>query len=282
MQKSGKTLIKGPWAQTDAHLLLTLPFRMVRRGIGFLQRNNLGVEIALYDTNWICNYPGEKVAELSRLLRDAGIEVAVHGPIHDLNPGSLDVVIRDYTRHCYFKTLAICHALAAKSLVLHLGVNPLLPESALNSWLESSILTWKPLVDLAEQLSMTILLENMFVPSPRFLVALKNGLKSHVVKFCFDVGHFNVYSRTPLNHWLDELGADIAEVHLNDNRGLQDEHLALGKGTIDFRRFFHELRARDAHPRFTVEMTREKFDASLSYLKENRFIAPLAMLSNRT
>jgi sugar phosphate isomerase/epimerase len=255
---------------------------MVRREIGYMRRNGLGVEIALYDTNWICKYPGEKVAALSRLLRDAGIEVAVHGPIHDLNPGSLDVVIRDYTRHCYFKTLAICHALAAKSLVLHLGINPLLPEGALNSWLESSILTWRPLVELAEQLSLTILLENMFVPSPRFLVALKNGLKSDAVKFCFDVGHFNVYSRTSLSRWMDELGADIAEVHLNDNAGLEDEHLALGKGTFDFSRFFRELKARGINPQFTVEMTREKFDASLSYLKENEFIAPVAKLSGLT
>ncbi|MBI4830246.1 MAG: sugar phosphate isomerase/epimerase [Candidatus Lindowbacteria bacterium] len=190
---------------------------MVRREIGFLRRNGFGVEIALYDTNWICKYPGGKVAELSRLLHEAGIEATVHGPIHDLNPGSLDVVVRDYTRHCYFKTLAICHSLGAKSLVLHLGINPLLPESALNTWLESSIHTWRPLVDLAEQLSMTIRLENMFVPSPRFLVALRDGLKSDVIKFCFDVGHFNVYSRTPLSHWLDELGSDITEVHLNDN-----------------------------------------------------------------
>ena len=88
---------------------------MVRQKLGFLRRNGLGVEIILYDTNWICNYPPEKVAELAELLHDAEIETTVHGPIHDLNPGSLDVVVRDYTRHCYFKTLAICHALGAES-----------------------------------------------------------------------------------------------------------------------------------------------------------------------
>ncbi len=254
----------------------TIPLRMVRRKVGFLRRNGLGAEIVLYDTNWICDYPAEEIAEVAGLLSDAGIEVSVHGPVHDLNPGSLDVVVRDYTRHCYFKTLAVCRALGAKSLVLHEGVNPLLPESALDKWLESSVRTWKPIVELAEQLPITIRLENMFISSPKHIVVLKEGLASDSVKFCFDIGHFNVYSKTSLSDWLNELGADIAEVHLNDNMGAEDEHLALGKGTVDFRRAFRELAARDIRPQFTIEMTCEKFGESLSYIAENDLLAPFA------
>ena len=227
----------------------------------------------LYDTNWICNWPEDKVSELAHKLWDAEIKVSAHGPIHDLNPGSLDAVIRDYTRHCYFKTLAICSALGAKSLVLHLGINPLLPESALDKWLEGSLRTWTPIVDLAEQLGISIRLENMFLPSPRFLIALKEGLKSNAIKFCFDVSHFSVYGKTPLSEWLNELGADVTEVHLSDTMGKDDEHLALGKGTIDFRRFFRELAARNVHPQFTIEMTSEKFEESLNYLLENGLLA---------
>jgi sugar phosphate isomerase/epimerase len=264
------------WSHRGIKIFATIPLRMVRRKVGFLRRNSLGAEIVLYDTNWICDYPAEEIAKLARLLSDAGIEVSVHGPVHDLNPGSLDVVVRDYTRHCYFKTLAVCRALGARSLVLHEGVNPLLPESALDKWLESSIRTWKPIVELAEQLPITIRLENMFVPSPKHVVALKNGLASDSVGICFDIGHFNVYSKASLSDWLNELGTDIVEVHLNDNMGTEDEHLALGKGTVDFRRFFRELAARNIKPQFTIEMTYEKFEESLGYIAENDLLAPFA------
>ena len=247
---------------------------MVRRKIGFLRRNALGAEIMLYNTNWICNYPAEKVKELASLLREADIEITAHGPIHDLNLGSLDMVVRDYTRHCYFKTLAICHLLGAKGLVLHLGINPLLPESALSSWLEESIRAWEPVVDLAKQLGITIRLENMFISSPRFLTDLSKGLNSSAVKICFDIGHHNVYSKMPIQRWLDEIDSEMDEVHLNDNMGKEDEHLALGEGVIDFRGFLKELAVRGIKPQFTIEMKSERFDDSLNYLIKNNLFAP--------
>ena len=249
---------------------------MASRKIGFLRRYGLGVEIILYDTNWICNYPAEKMAELAKSLRDAGVAVTVHGPIHDLNVGSLDGVIRDYTRHCYFKTLAICHALGAKSLTLHSGVNPLLPPGALDDWLEKSMVTLEPIVNMAEQLRIALRFENMFIPTPKYLIALKEGLKSEAVEFCFDLGHFNVYSKVPLSQWLDEMGSDMAEVHLNDNMGKEDEHLTLGTGTVDFGEFFRELAAREISPEFALEMTSEKFEESLEYLLANDLLASFA------
>jgi sugar phosphate isomerase/epimerase len=249
---------------------------MVQRRIPYLRRRDLGVEVMLYDTNWICNWSKDKVSLIARQLQDANIAVSVHGPVHDLNPGSLDVVIRDYTRHCFFKTLAICQALGAKTLVLHLGINPLLPESALDMWLESSLRMWSPIIELAEQLRITIEFENMFLPSPRFLTALKNGLASASIKFCFDIGHFHVYSRVPLEQWLDELADDIVELHLNDNLGEDDEHLALGAGKIDFPRILREVSERSIHPRLTLEMTSDKFEPSLIYLTEKSLLAPLS------
>lgn len=247
---------------------VALPFRMMQRKIPYLRKRGLGVQVMLYDTNWICDWPKEEVSQTGCRFRDAGIDVSVHGPVHDLNPGSLDVVIRDYTQHCFFKTLVVCQALDAKNLVFHLGINPLLPKSALDAWLENSLRTWGPIVDLARQLQITIELENMFLPSPRFLVALKEGLASDTIKFCFDVGHFHVYSTASLEQWLQELDDDIVELHLNDNSGTDDEHLALGAGTIDFPKVFSMLFERSIHPRLTLEMTSNKFEPSLAYLAE--------------
>ncbi|GAB4352159.1 MAG: sugar phosphate isomerase/epimerase [Candidatus Abyssubacteria bacterium] len=261
------------WLPQGVCVSAALPYRMISRKLNFLIRNSLGLEVVLYDTDWICNYSGDKVQEIAHRLWDGGVDVSAHGPVHDLNAGSLDVVIRDYTRHCYFKTLAICHALGAKNLVLHLGLNPLLPESALDKWLFHSVRTWTPIVEMAEQLRITIALENMFIPDPQYLIALKEQLRSDIVRYCFDIGHYHAFSKVPLSNWLDELGTDIVEVHLNDNMGSEDEHLALGKGSIDFRRFFRELATRKIMPRFVIEMTSEKFEESLDYLARNDLLS---------
>jgi sugar phosphate isomerase/epimerase len=260
--------------QKGVRLSVALPPRMAPRRMSFLNTYGLGVEVMLYDTNWICNWPKDKMTQMGRRLRELDIDVSVHGPVHDLNPGSLDIVIRDYTQHCFFKTLAICQALGAKNLILHLGINPLLPESALDKWLTDSIRTWSPIVELAKQLHITLQLENMFLPSPGFIVALKQGLASETVKYCFDVAHYHVYTSVALEQWLDELGGDIVEMHLNDNLGADDEHLALGAGSIDFRNIFQQVSARRIKPRFTLEMTSDKFEQSLAYLTANDLLIP--------
>jgi sugar phosphate isomerase/epimerase len=115
----------------------------------------------------------------------------------------------------------------------------------------------------------------MFLPSPRFMTALKKGLSSNAIKFCFDIGHFSVYTEIPLEEWLDQLGDAIVEMHLNDNSGTDDEHLALGAGAIAFRELFQKLSERRIFPRLTLEMTSEKFEPSLAYLAENDLLALL-------
>jgi sugar phosphate isomerase/epimerase len=47
------------------------------------------------------------------------------------------------------------------------------------------------------------------------------------------VGHAN-YSRSPISRWFEELGSWIQCLHLSDNRGEFDDHLPLGRGTIDW------------------------------------------------
>lgn len=274
MEKTEISSLTRALKQKGARLSVALPPRMAPRRLSFLQTYGLGVEIMLYDTNWICNWPKDRMTHLGRRLRELDIDVSVHGPVHDLNPGSLDIIIRDYTQHCFLKTLAICQALGARNLILHLGINPLLPESALDKWLTDSIRTWSPIVELAKQLHITLQLENMFLPAPGFIVALKQGLASEVVKYCFDVAHFNVYSNITLERWLDELGNDIAEIHLNDNLGADDEHLALGAGSMDFGGLFRQLSARKVNPRFMLEMTSDKFEPSLAYLTSNNLLTP--------
>jgi len=71
--------------------------------------------------------------------------------------------------------------------------------------------------------------------------------------FCFDAGHFNVFSHEPLRVWLKELGKYLGHLHLHDNFGQRDEHLPVGQGTFPFDDLFQFLRKMKVSPTVTLE-----------------------------
>jgi sugar phosphate isomerase/epimerase len=78
------------------------------------------------------------------------------------------------------------------------------------------------------------------------------------LRFCFDIGHHNIFSDLPMKEWIDELAPFLAEVHLHDNLGEDDDHLAIGQGKIDFPSFFQRLRENVARPQLTIEAFDER------------------------
>ena len=89
------------------------------------------------------------------------------------------------------------------------------------------------------------------------------------VGFCLDTGHQNVFSETSLEVWLKSLGAYLKQLHLHDNCGVNDEHLAPGKGQIDFVSLFNQLSSADIRPVVvTLEIHREEdLKPGLEYLE---------------
>jgi sugar phosphate isomerase/epimerase len=72
--------------------------------------------------------------------------------------------------------------------------------------------------------------------------------------FCFDTGHFNIFSTVTMEQWFESLGRRLVEVHLHDNDGKADSHWALGRGNIDFEKFFGLLNAQASKPVLTLEV----------------------------
>jgi sugar phosphate isomerase/epimerase len=59
------------------------------------------------------------------------------------------------------------------------------------------------------------------------------------------------------------------EVHLHDNDGKADSHWALGRGTVDFEKFFNLMKAHAPIPVFTVEAhNKEDVETSLERVKQ--------------
>ena len=57
----------------------TLPFERLRENLEFLAANDLDVEVMMYDTGWVRNFPRNEVKAMAELLEPEGVGVRVQG-----------------------------------------------------------------------------------------------------------------------------------------------------------------------------------------------------------
>ncbi len=159
----------------------------------------------------------------------------------DLSPGAVDPLVKDVTIRRFKTTLHIAHLLDAAMVVFHSGYEKWKYDHRIDIWLERSVETWQEILPVAESYNLRLAIENIFEDSPENLRQLMEALRSDSIGLCFDTGHFNLFSKIPLVEWLDAIGSYIYELHIHDNDGTKDQHLAPGKGTFDFEGMFGHL-----------------------------------------
>ncbi|PJA47729.1 MAG: AP endonuclease [Syntrophobacterales bacterium CG_4_9_14_3_um_filter_49_8] len=191
-------------------------------------------------------------------LREAGLTITFHAPFMDLRPGAIDPRIRQVTIDRLHQVFDLVPFFRPRSVVCHPSFDERYYVSGEQMWLENSIETWKHFLTIASQMDTIISLENVYETGPHHLSLLFGAFTPDHVRFCFDTGHFNVFSRTPLEVWLDKLAAYLGQVHLHDNNGVADEHLPVGEGNFPFQDFFRMLRERGLDPIITLESHSEK------------------------
>ena len=89
----------------------------------------------------------------------------------------------------------------------------------------------RALVERAEKRGVRIAMEN--VRKNEYLVHILDSIASPMLGLCYDSGHDLIWSAVPyalLDRYKDRLFA----VHLHDNRGQNDDHLAPGEGIINW------------------------------------------------
>jgi sugar phosphate isomerase/epimerase len=209
-----------------------IPFGSVIESIPFLSSHGLGIEVTLSGTD----IDGGAVAtaeELGTLLRGAGIPVTLHAPFTDLFPGSPDERVREVARERMLQTATIAGALAPGHIVVHPAFDRWRNGRDVPFWLERSTPIWAEMAG-ALPAGVKILFENVFEENPSSIVALLDALPRGRFGFCFDTGHFNLFSTVTMDRWLRSVGERLEAFHLHDNGGLDDDHRPIGEGKINF------------------------------------------------
>ena len=249
-------------------LLLSVPHSEVETLLEPLAEEGLGLEITLYDTGWLMGNGALDDAEGIRILLEGQVGiVTTHGPLFDLNPGSLDPTIRDYTRECFIRGVEVCAALGGRKIVYHTFHNPLLPAGVLPGWKERARPVWEELHGMAEEEGVEVCLENSYEPTAEFFADLFNTFADERTRMCFDPAHVHLYSRDGQSSWVITMGHLISHIHLNDNGGISDDHLALGAGEIPYATILPELVGACLDATVVLEMQADLTSRSIRYLQ---------------
>ncbi|MCF6180287.1 MAG: sugar phosphate isomerase/epimerase [Geopsychrobacter sp.] len=219
-------------------------------------------ELAL-QTSGLDNFTPQDSIDLHKRLQAAGLHCTIHAPFFDLNPASSDPDIRAITARRFEQTIEFAARVEASRIVFHPGYDPWRYARTPNAWLENSLEFWPALLARSASNDILICLENIFDTRPDPLVDLLHAINSPYMRHCFDIGHWFLFSKTPIELWLTAFEPFLAHLHLHDNRRRKDDHRPIGKGKIDFEAFFNQLRQLDSTPTATLEAHNQQ-DAELS------------------
>lgn len=242
---------------------INIPFALLKnKYLPLVLKNRINPEIGL-DSRALDEFSRAQFAEIARILRQEDLSVTLHAPFMDLAPGSPDRLMRAATIKRLQQAFELLPVFEPLSIVCHTGFESRHYQNQVDSWLEASIESWRPLINLAQSAGNKIMLENVYEGKPDIHLALFSKLDSPHIGFCFDIGHWHVFGQTDIGDWLQKLQPYLGQLHLHDNLGKTDTHLALGSGNIDFSSLFPFLKGSSPRPIVTLEPHREE-DVSAS------------------
>lgn len=159
----------------------------------------------------------------------------------------------------------LAHKIKATHVTTHIGYY-----IGLSSWswkrkqaLDRLILSLEEVLPLCERLDVLLALENAN-PMPtdsefsylgdniNDLKYIFDKLKSPMIKLCLDVGHANT-NEGPAKY-IAAFADKIVVAHIHDNKGMHDEHLAIGMGTINWKILAEEFKKIDFYGPFIYEV----------------------------
>ena len=244
-----------------------VPYARLGQHLPFFLERRLNPELFFSGEVLETLVPAE-LASFAATLRSEGLSCTIHAPFMDLNPGSLERLLREATMLRFNQVLDAAEILRPEVMVFHPGYDRWRYGEAIDLWLGHSVAAWRRVLDRARGIGTVVAVENIFEEEPGTLQALFEAVDDPLLRHCFDVGHWNLFKKVGMEAWFEALGDRIAEVHIHDNRGTRDDHAPPGEGAIDFGLFFQLMERYAPGAAYTVEAhSREHLERSLAALQ---------------
>ncbi|HUL00703.1 MAG TPA: sugar phosphate isomerase/epimerase family protein [Nitrospirota bacterium] len=243
-----------------------VPYHALTEYFDFIRNGRYDLEIYV-SANVLDQLKKSDVESFAERL-DWNPALTLHAPFLDMNPGSVDSLVRSATQTRFRQLLDVAEVLRPRVAVFHAAYDTWRYNGQQDTWLENSVETWRTVMDAASTISLRVAVENVCEENPDAIRILIEKVDCADFGFCFDTGHFNLFSKVTMEQWFESLGSHLVEVHLHDNDGTGDSHWAPGRGTVNFDKFFTLMSKRASLPVLTIEAHhKDDVETSLQMVK---------------
>lgn len=208
--------------------------------------------------------------EIAHALKENGLGLVCHLPTF-VSPADLTESLRHASLAEMQHSLDVAVELGAEKVVLHpcmVGGMGVFVQNMVKAFAFDFL---AEMVAAAEKLHVVICLENMF---PRNMLGVEPEDFAEIfaafpsLKLTLDTGHANIAGDNGrrLKKLVEQFGNRLGHLHFSDNQGKRDDHLAVGKGTVDFLQVVRSLKATGYNDTLTLEV----FENDRAMLVESR------------
>lgn len=215
--------------------------------------------------------PGEfsHLSDVYKGLKDKlDLYYVCHGP-REGDPNNKETLEKDYLPKV-LEILPLMKKLDMSLLTLHLWFDA--------RFVKPDVITFKVelldlIIDKASDKGITICLENLSESASHMAIPFK---ELSLLNLTLDLGHAQLLTKENRSYeFIKSYSGRIKHIHLHDNRGgdsyRDDLHLPPGKGTIDFKRIFKELKIIGYDQTVTLELKIHEIESCLRYVKRLLF-----------
>ena len=251
------------------HCFVNAPFLKLKEGlIDLFIEHNLQPEIGL-EGDVLYSQSNADFRAIATKLKENGLGCTLHAPFFDLAPGALDKTILAATRTKLKRAFELIEIFEPKAIICHLNFEDNKQGYKQAEWFPIAEKTWQDLLAIATTSNTVLALENTYEHEPTQHKKILESLNSPLAQFCLDVGHLMAFAQSTWQEWLPTMTPWLSHLHLHDNTGNLDSHLAIGRGNFDFEDLFGYLSANNIAPLITLEPhSEDDLWANLTALRE--------------
>ena len=211
----------------------------------------------------------ERIIEHYRQYRGSFTQDTMHGAFLDVTIHSSDPLIRDASMLRVRQTMDIAQRMGLKGIVFHTGrLAGFRAPGYLADWRKMN-------EEFFTQIAMQypkqqIYMENMFDEAPDILAGLAEQMRG-VENFgiCLDYAHAMLTGCSG-QEWIETLAPYIRHIHINDNDLINDLHLPVGSGNLNWQEFDRLIRRYRIEAPVLVEVSGyEAQRRSLEYMEQH-------------
>jgi sugar phosphate isomerase/epimerase len=211
-----------------------------------------------------------RVKLLQEIKESYNLKYSIHAPWADTNLSADDYLIRKCILLRIMTSIKFAYDLDAQVLSIHPGWHTATEQFTKGKAWELNVRSIHKLLKYADSLDVELLIENVPITLPYLLVSISdfkmfyNELK-YEIGMTLDIAHSNLQNETI--EFITTFSEKIKHIHVSDNFGSSDEHLPIGKGTIEWKEIARTLMSIGYAGWVTIESYND-IQKSIEYLRQ--------------